>query len=138
MSAIPSFAKKSFNKANKKLVQDENELFETEKQIDELLKKKREIKERICKDKQNKVVTGMLYYTEEKRAALLDKAVNLSYSEQTIARLRMYDKSQWNADIIDENTIADFESIEKFVDDHTSPWENNIFSKIGQIIDHNE
>lgn len=133
MSAITSY-KKQFEEANKQLADDELDLLKVNEQMQTLQRKREDLEKKIQKDRENKVVKGLLYYSEERRSVLLDKADELKYSRKTIQRLRTYDKNQWNTDSVDHDLIADFETVEKYVNGNTPSWEKSPFAKFGKML----
>ena len=136
VSAIPSY-EKQFKDASRRLADDEAQLLTVTQEIAALQKKKEQIEKNIDEDRKNKCNKGMLYYCENKRAAILDQAENLPYSKQTINRLRSIDNENWNSDHIDLNTIADFEAVEKYVNDNTPAWEQSPIAKLGKWFNQN-
>ena len=137
MNAISSY-KKELKDANNHLTNDEKGLLKVKEEIAALQETAKEYKKRIEADRQNKVEKGLLYFSEKRRSALLDRAENLSYSRETLSRLRSFDKDHWNPDCVDCDTIADFEGIEKYVNDNTPAWERSAVNKIGKLFNRNE
>ena len=133
MRAISS-RKRQYQAANKQLTADQVRLVKVEAEMAALQKEKERIEQQIEKDRQNKVTKGMLYYTENQRTILLDKADGLQYSKQTIQRLRAIDEAHWNADFVNCDTIDDFAAVEKYVNDNEPTWERSPFARLGKLI----
>lgn len=131
VSTISSY-KKQFAEVNKCLTRDENELFKVRADIAALKEKERQLEKKVEEDRQNKVVKGMLYFSDDQRTSLLTRAEDLQYSKKTIDRLRTYTEQQWNADYVNYNTIEDFEAVEKYVNENEPDWEQGILAKIGK------
>lgn len=137
VNAISSY-KRKYRNANKNLTNDEKELLKVKEEIATLQETEKQIQKKIEEDRQNKLNTGLLYFSDKKRSKLLDKAEDLPISKDTISRLRFFDKDHWNPDHVDLNTIADFESIENYVKDNTPAWEQSPVSRIGKFFNRNE
>ena len=114
MSSISTY-KKQLKQASKALAYDQAQLLNIEGQIQELQKKKSDITRQIDEDTSNVVTKGMLYFDSEKRAQLLDKAAQLSYSSMKIEKIRCIDGSNWNADNVNLETITELQAMEKYV-----------------------
>ncbi|MCH5352456.1 MAG: hypothetical protein J1E06_03215 [Acutalibacter sp.] len=136
MNAISSY-KKQFKDAAKNLVDDETLLLKVNQEMATLQERKEELEKKIAIDRQNKWEKGMLYYSQDRRDSLLDKAKELSYSEQAIERLQSIDKEHWNLDHVDGNIIDDFESLEKYVKENIPGWEKSPITKLGKWINGN-
>ncbi len=79
------------------------------------------------------VVCGLLYYTNEKRAELLNMAEELCFSKSLINSLKKFDTSNWDIDNVFVEDIKNFETIEEYVKKNTPKWKKNIFKKIGDF-----
>lgn len=137
MGAISSY-KKQFVTAAKNLTSDETQLLEVNQEIETLQKRKRELEKKIEIDRQNKCETGILYYSENKRDSLLSKAEELHYSEDALIRLRSIDEEHWNSSYVENDTIDDFEAVEKYVKEKTPAWEKSPVTKLGKWINSNK
>ncbi len=133
MGAISSY-KKQFVTAAKKLTSDEMQLLEVNQEIEALQKRKKELETKVENDRQNKCQTGVLYYSESRRNCLLSKAKELRYPEETLTRLRSINEDQWNPSYVENDTIDDFEAIEKYVKEKTPAWEKSPVAKFGKWI----
>lgn len=136
MSAISSY-KKQLKTANKHLANTQKDLLKVNEEIASLQKAAKTLQTQTEETRKNKVEKGLLYFNENKRAALLDRAESMPYSPSIISRLRSIDNAHWNADYVDCNTIAEFEAVEKYINDSMPAWERSPVTKIGKAFNRN-
>ncbi len=119
--------KELFEEANRECEKDDLRMLTLKKEMKEL-KKKTEI------DRNNRITRGMIYYSAERRKELLDKADELKYSRKTIERLRNIDDRQWNSDLVDNDLISEFQTIEKYIGNFSQKKSKSPFSILGKFI----
>ena len=129
MSSISTY-KKQLQIADRRLTSDQENLFNIEREIEELQKKRETFYDQIERDSQNVVTKGMLYYNSQKRDELFRKASQLSYSQLKIDKLRSLDDAHWNADNVTLETIHELEALEAYIGDNSPGF----LSSVGSFI----
>lgn len=104
------------------------------KEQHELLKKLQQATTDVDNNKNIYVSEGLLYFTEERRTKLINKAESLCYSKEILNKLKYIKDEDWNSDSVDENIIRDLQAIEKFVNDHTPFIDKTFLNTIGRAV----
>ena len=92
--------KRQLDRAFKDYKNNQRGKAKAKKRLDICQAKYSEITNRTTVSARNVVVAGMLYFDERKREELLAEAEQLSYSRETLNRLRIFNSGNWNEDTV--------------------------------------
>ena len=130
--------KKEYELSIKKRTRDQQELTEIETQIEALEKRRQQKKAIIAEDDNDMLLSGLRYYSAERRNTILNRAEELCYSKKEIENIRSFNDNDWNADNVAVETIERLNVIEQYVGNHMTWWEKSPFSKIGAFLNNDD